>query len=744
MKKNFLILMGLVLSLLFSIQSCRNESFALEQEQEQHFNKNIAVLNKKEFESKLPLYKEVEKLKNNFFRQTTATAKTPQDPILDGAIIETDHVLEITDGTKRTYTIPVSRTFPNSIIENLVLRENSDNTYSGALIQYNLTKEEKDRYMNGEPVNLTGKIKSYVINNLSITGRGSTYSYYEGCWEYVYETNPCTAGGNHEYGDGSCTALGTGQAAQPAQIIAAYNHCGDGGDGGGGGSTGGGSTGGGSTGGGSTGGGSTGGGSTGGGSTGGGSTGGGSTGGGSTGGSGGGSGGVGGGYIENPTNPYNTFIFQSFDDMFNMCAEGDSVCEAERQLDIQVQQYLLSLNHQVSSLAAYNGVLFTIKDYFRIGGSGDDFLTQNLTNIASWFNTQNNTDTTVKLNNFKFANFTLKFLINNPDVSWEQFQRWFIQGYEYGYRNKLTSLSTDELTELVNVNKEIEASPYEEEVVKETNEAFVAFTSYADVESMTDAQIENVLNQCCPSIIIVPQHLIQEKTKMIVANYKFNRKFYPEWSKAKCFWEASRETIQLLLDLGGLVPVIGEVCDITNGVIYTIQGDGLNASLSYASAIPIAGWFASGSKFGVKVMNASDIASRQLLKWVVGTDGLIKFGYSSQLRKVLKLTDVTKQAHHIIPWAYNIQTHPIVQKAAKSMNAFHLNEALNGIAVASWRNQPNHNLYNNRIFTKLEQFKQLNPNATPNQCYDALMDIINDARQAIINNPNTHLNDLVF
>ncbi|MCX8525019.1 AHH domain-containing protein [Chryseobacterium formosus] len=183
---------------------------------------------------------------------------------------------------------------------------------------------------------------------------------------------------------------------------------------------------------------------------------------------------------------------------------------------------------------------------------------------------------------------------------------------------------------------------------------------------------------------------------------------------------------------------------MTNGVIYTIQGDGLNAGLSYASAIPVAGWFAAGTKYGVKVVNASDIASKQVLKWIIGNDGFVKFGYSSQLRKVLKLTDATKQAHHIIPWAYNIQTHPIVQKAAKSMNAFHLNEALNGIAVASWRNQPNHNLYNNRIFNKLEQFKQAYPNATPDQCYNKLIEIINQAKQAIINNPNSHLNDLVF
>ena len=43
--------------------------------------------------------------------------------------------------------------------------------------------------------------------------------------------------------------------------------------------------------------------------------------------------------------------------------------------------------------------------------------------------------------------------------------------------------------------------------------------------------------------------------------------------------------------------VVGEVADLTNGVIYTIEGDGLNATLSFASTIPIAGWFSAGVKF---------------------------------------------------------------------------------------------------------------------------------------------------
>jgi len=98
-------------------------------------------------------------------------------------------------------------------------------------------------------------------------------------------------------------------------------------------------------------------------------------------------------------------------------------------------------------------------------------------------------------------------------------------------------------------------------------------------------------------------------------------------------------------------------------------------------------------------------------------------------------------AHHIIPW--DKQTHDIVQKAAKKngTNPFHMNDALNGIPVASWRNQPNHNAYNNLIRSKLDAIPN---NLTPDEAYSRLMDIVNDARQAIVNNPNTHLNDLIF
>jgi hypothetical protein len=70
-----------------------------------------------------------------------------------------------------------------------------------------------------------------------------------------------------------------------------------------------------------------------------------------------------------------------------------------------------------------------------------------------------------------------------------------------------------------------------------------------------------------------------------------------------------------------------------------------------------------------------------------------------------------------------------------------MNQALNGIPVAAWRNQPNHNNYNNLIKSKLDA---LPSNLSNNQAYNELVNILNQAKQAIINNPNTHLNDLNF
>lgn len=58
--------------------------------------------------------------------------------------------------------------------------------------------------------------------------------------------------------------------------------------------------------------------------------------------------------------------------------------------------------------------------------------------------------------------------------------------------------------------------------------------------------------------------------------------------------------IQFGLDLAGLIPGIGEIADGVNGVIYTVRGDKLNASLSFAAMIPVAGWGSTAAKFANK------------------------------------------------------------------------------------------------------------------------------------------------
>lgn len=340
--------------------------------------------------------------------------------------------------------------------------------------------------------------------------------------------------------------------------------------------------------------------------------------------------------------------------------------------------------------------------------------------------------------NANFTSWAVQFYSQNPTTTLQQFQNWFINGYDNAYRDKLALLTPYEMQNFIAVNKEIDASPYEEEFVKETNEAFVAFASFADIETMTNAEMQSVLtNNCCAGLFI--QGLIQEKAKTVAANYLMIRKLYPSWSKGKAFWYAGRETIHLFLDIAGTVPIVGEVCDITNGVIYTIEGDGLNATLSYAGAIPIAGWGATGAKLAIKT-----VAGGVPLAMIKNVDGFYVVSRNQALfRKVLGLTKGDLRiAHHIIPFA--LQTNPVIQKAMLSKNAFMINQALNGIPVSSAIHTGSHSNYDNIIRTYLNNWNSANPNASPEQAYNFVMFVIQKAKTAIQNNPNIKINNLTF
>lgn len=66
------------------------------------------------------------------------------------------------------------------------------------------------------------------------------------------------------------------------------------------------------------------------------------------------------------------------------------------------------------------------------------------------------------------------------------------------------------------------------------------------------------------------------------------------------------------LDIVGLVPVVGEAADVVNGVWYLAEKDYVNAGLSFASAIPVAGYGATavkGAKYADEAIEAADAVS---------------------------------------------------------------------------------------------------------------------------------------
>ena len=91
-----------------------------------------------------------------------------------------------------------------------------------------------------------------------------------------------------------------------------------------------------------------------------------------------------------------------------------------------------------------------------------------------------------------------------------------------------------------------------------------------------------------------------------VAFLKAENPSWPNWKIGLyAFGSILLEDIHGVLDVAGLLPVAGEIADLTNGVIYTLEGEGLNAALSFSAAIPFAGWTATGAKFARKIILTS-------------------------------------------------------------------------------------------------------------------------------------------
>ena len=162
----------------------------------------------------------------------------------------------------------------------------------------------------------------------------------------------------------------------------------------------------------------------------------------------------------------------------------------------------------------------------------------------------------------------------------------------------------------------------------------------------------------------------------------------------RAYWNVINNNKHEFLDIAGLLPIIGETADVINGFLYVIEGDPVNAGISFAAVVPFVGWGATAGKYvALAVKTPTGKIVNLSVKKVA--DGTIEFGGNLRTSLGMLKGDI-RHAHHLIPEA--LYKHPLIQKignaATSGANFFHMNHPKNGIPVDAWRNQPNHNTYN--------------------------------------------------
>jgi len=113
-------------------------------------------------------------------------------------------VITSSNGLKN-YTFGVYRTEDNSLLENLLLKEQEDNTFKVFLVQYNITTEERNTLANQEIVDIEDKITYVPLEDISDTIFDKVNSDAETCTVYSYEfqAGDLCHSGQHDYADGA-------------------------------------------------------------------------------------------------------------------------------------------------------------------------------------------------------------------------------------------------------------------------------------------------------------------------------------------------------------------------------------------------------------------------------------------------------------------------------------------------------------------------------------------------------------
>ena len=157
--------------------------------------------------------------------------------------------------------------------------------------------------------------------------------------------------------------------------------------------------------------------------------------------------------------------------------------------------------------------------------------------------------------------------------------------------------------------------------------------------------------------------------------------------------------------------------------------------MSVASAVPFAGWVATGTKYAKKTINGAKVV------WHIDDVGKITFGNRNQLAKVLKTVGTGKQAHHLIPWEH--LEHNVIQAAAKksSLDPFNMNELANGLALSEVQHLGSHQAYNNAVFNRLNEIESQWPNISPELAVEKCRYLADKLKDIISQHPNNKVSD---
>ncbi len=217
-------LAGMAVFLIF--HSCRQESLLQDNDFYNNQSKyRVYTINKQQVKNDFFLFDKVAGIQNRISGKAEKsfgkdTGKSIQDSLLTGAVIGMNKILVVENNGEKTYTFALKRNYPSSKTENLVLKKNPDSTFTGKLIQYDVTLQEKELFNAWHSIDLKDRVKVYNIENLNIpssSGRIGSTSF--GCFTVVYEDGTCSGQEHHAYGDSTCPLIGTAQQAGAPRIL---------------------------------------------------------------------------------------------------------------------------------------------------------------------------------------------------------------------------------------------------------------------------------------------------------------------------------------------------------------------------------------------------------------------------------------------------------------------------------------------------------------------------------------------